>query len=83
MPLTASATALMCAGVVPQQPPTMFSQPFSAQPLTSFGGHLGRLVVGAEFVGQAGIGIDADHAVDLRVERVHVGMQLRRAEASS
>ena len=35
-PLTASATALMCAGVVPQQPPTMFSQPFSAQPLTSF-----------------------------------------------
>src|SRR5262249_20657583 len=35
-PLTASAIARMCAGVVPQQPPTMFSQPFSAQPLTSF-----------------------------------------------
>src|SRR4029077_6918989 len=34
-PLTASATARMCAGVVPQQPPTTFSQPASAQPLTS------------------------------------------------
>ena len=30
MPRTASAIALMCAGVVPQQPPTIFSQPFSA-----------------------------------------------------
>ena len=28
---TASAIALMCSGVVPQQPPTMFSQPFAAQ----------------------------------------------------
>src|SRR5476651_2488242 len=27
---TASAIALMCGGVVPQQPPTMFSQPFCA-----------------------------------------------------
>src|SRR5262245_66572384 len=29
--LTASAMALMCAGVVPQQPPTILSQPFAAQ----------------------------------------------------
>ena len=29
-PFTASAIARMCGGVVPQQPPTMFSQPFSA-----------------------------------------------------
>src|SRR5438876_7487607 len=28
---TASARALMCAGVVPQQPPTRLSHPFSAQ----------------------------------------------------
>src|SRR5581483_2586959 len=29
-PCTASAIALICGGVVPQQPPTMFNQPFSA-----------------------------------------------------
>src|SRR5262245_5173912 len=29
--LTAAAMALMCAGVVPQQPPTILSQPFAAQ----------------------------------------------------
>src|SRR4051812_42358871 len=31
IPRTASAMALICGGVVPQQPPTMLSQPFSAQ----------------------------------------------------
>src|SRR5262249_6749068 len=34
-PFTASAIALMWAGVVPQQPPTTFSHPFSAQLWTS------------------------------------------------
>jgi len=29
-PRTASASARMCAGVVPQQPPTRFSHPFAA-----------------------------------------------------
>ena len=29
-PATAAAMARMCSGVVPQQPPTMFSQPSSA-----------------------------------------------------
>jgi hypothetical protein len=29
-PRTASAMARMCSGVVPQQPPTMLSQPFFA-----------------------------------------------------
>src|SRR4051794_8045216 len=29
-PATPSAIALICAGVVPQQPPTILSQPFSA-----------------------------------------------------
>jgi hypothetical protein len=33
---TTSAMALMCSGVVPQQPPTMFSQPLLAQsPISS------------------------------------------------
>ena len=31
IPLTASAIALMCAGVLPQQPPTMFSSPARAK----------------------------------------------------
>src|SRR5689334_16642427 len=30
-PLTASASTLICGGVVPQQPPTKFNHPFSAQ----------------------------------------------------
>ena len=30
MPSTASATAEMCAGVVPQQPPTMLTKPLAA-----------------------------------------------------
>ena len=29
-PRTAAVMAWMCGGVVPQQPPTMFSQPFCA-----------------------------------------------------
>src|ERR671935_2783278 len=33
---TALAISRMCSGVVPQQPPTMLSQPFRAQP-TTFG----------------------------------------------
>ena len=50
--------------------------------LDQLGRHLGRLVIGAELVGQAGVGIDADQAVDLRVERIDVGMQLGGAEAA-
>ena len=34
-PATASATARMCAGVVPQQPPTMFTSPERANSPTS------------------------------------------------
>ena len=34
MPLTAFAIALICSGVVPQHPPTMFTRPFSAMTLT-------------------------------------------------
>ncbi len=33
MPRTASAIALMCAGVVPQQPPTTFTKPLCANSL--------------------------------------------------
>ncbi len=48
-----SAIARMCSGVVPQQPPTMFSQPLAANSPSTSGHLLGRFVVAAEFVGQA------------------------------
>ena len=35
-PFTASAIARMCAGFVPQQPPTKFTQPASAKARRSF-----------------------------------------------
>ena len=64
---TASAIARMCAGVVPQQPPTMFSQPLAANSPSMRAIMLGRLVVAAEVVGQAGVGIAAH--VDRREPR--------------
>ena len=54
---TRSAIAAMCAGVVPQQPPTMFSQPCSANSPSS-AAICGRAeVVLPHLVGQAGVGI--------------------------
>jgi hypothetical protein len=56
-PATASAMARMCAGVVPQQPPTMLSSPLSANSREDRGHRLRRLVVAAERVRQAGVGV--------------------------
>ena len=61
-PRTASASALMCGGVVPQQPPTMFSQPdcaHSANCGASVSGVSGK-AGGQHRIGQAGVGIGAD-----------------------
>jgi hypothetical protein len=61
-PRTASAMALMCAGVVPQQPPTMLSQPFCAHSrscgasVSGVSGKAGR----EQGIGQAGVRIRAD-----------------------
>ena len=57
---TASAIASMCAGVVPQQPPTMFSQPFAANSPSTRAISSRRLVEAAERVRQAGVRIAAD-----------------------
>ena len=80
---TASAIARMWAGVVPQQPPTMFSQPLLGELAQRAGHHLGRLVEAAKGVRQAGVRI-ATH-VDRRDPRqlFDVGPQLVRAPARS
>jgi len=53
MPLTASAMALMKAGVVPQHPPAIFSRPASANSAS----------VAAQFVGQTRVGMGRDQGV--------------------
>ena len=58
-PSTASAIARMCSGVVPQQPPTRFSQPLRANSPSDRRRLLGRLVEAAEAVGQAGVRVAA------------------------
>src|SRR5438552_2302999 len=55
-PCTASASARMCSGVVPQQPPTTFSQPFLAH-LETFGAKVSG--VSGKPVGESGSGSPA------------------------
>ena len=57
-----SAMAAMCAGVVPQQPPTMLSKPELRPVADVRRPSLRRLVVVAEGVGQAGVGVGGDEA---------------------
>ena len=65
--------ALMWAGVVPQQPPTMFSHPFAANSRRSRRHHLGGLIESAERIRQPGIRVathidwrDAGQLLDVR-----------------
>ena len=58
-PCTASAMARMCAGVVPQQPPAMLRSPRCGELAEHARPCLRALVVAAELVGQAGIGMGA------------------------
>ena len=60
LPSTICAMARMWAGVVPQQPPTMLSQPWSTNFSSWRGERLGRLQVLAVLVGQPGVGIAGD-----------------------
>ena len=62
----------MCAGVVPQQPPTMFTQPSSRKRLQLEGQAGRRLAVLAALVGQAGVGIDAHERRGQRGQRAQV-----------
>ena len=50
----------MCAGVVPQQPPTTLTQPASAKPRRSVAIDSGRLVEAAEGVREAGVRVGRD-----------------------
>ena len=79
-PLTAVAIASMCAGVVPQQPPTMLTSPLRGE-LAERRGHLvGGLVVLAERVGQAGVGVHGDEGVGEPAQLGDVGAQVGGAE---
>ena len=62
-PATASATWRMWSGVVPQQPPRMLTMPLLAHSSSMQAVCVGRLVVFAEGVGQAGVGIGGDQGV--------------------
>src|SRR5262245_24861197 len=79
LPSTARTMAAMCSGVVPQQPPTMLTSPASANSASSR--HVIRaLVVAAELVGQAGIGIGAHEGVGDAGDLGDVGAHLLGAE---
>jgi hypothetical protein len=62
-PATPSAMAAMCSGEVPQQPPTILTNPF-LRPVGDFRGQLlRRFVVAAESVRQAGIRVRRDKTI--------------------
>ncbi len=72
----------MCAGVEPQQPPTMLTRPSRAKPPNRLR-HLRRsFVVEAEFVGQAGVGIGADERVGGFGDLGEMFAHRRRAESA-
>ena len=79
-PATAAAIAAVCAGVEPQQLPAMLRRPSSAKPRISDAGHLGRLVVAAERVREAGVRVGADEAGRDPRELGEVGPHLARPE---
>ena len=60
---TASAMARMCAGVVPQQPPTMLTSPRARELAEQLRHVFGALVVKPELVRQAGVRIGADQRI--------------------
>ena len=82
-PATASAIARTWAGVVPQQPPAMFSSPSRAKLAEDVGHRLGRVVVAAELVGQAGVRVARDRQRGDPGQIRDVRPQRRRARARS
>ena len=81
-PATAFAIAAMCSGVVPQQPPTMFTKPLVGNSREVAAG-VGRLfVVLAKGVRQPRVRIAADVAVGDPRELGHVRTHVARAEGT-
>ena len=81
----ADAMASMCAGVVPQHPPTMLRKPGRGELGEVGGHHRRRLVVAAERIRQAGVRVAAHVAVgdrrQLRQVRPHVARAERAVDA--
>ena len=57
MPATAAAMAAVCSGVEPQQEPATLSRPARAHSPSAGAISSGRLVVAAQLVGEAGVGV--------------------------
>ncbi len=76
-------SARCASGVVPQQPPTMLTRPAPANSPSSPAVSLGRLVVAAERVGQAGVGVAGDVGVGEAGQLGDVRAHLGRRRASS
>ena len=77
---TAAAIAAIWSGVVPQQPPTMLTRPARGE-LADQPRHVFRaLVVLAELVGQAGIGIGANQRIGDAADVGDMGAQILGAE---
>ena len=64
--------ARMCAGVVPQQPPTRFSQPLSTKRSSCAATICGRFAVVAVLVGQPGVRIAGDARAASSQQRAEV-----------
>ena len=82
-PATAAAIAAVCAGVEPQQLPAMFRKPASANSREQAARDLGRLVVAAEGVREAGVRVGADEAGRDPRQLGDVGPHLAARRASS
>ena len=74
------AIAAMCAGVVPQHPPTTLTRPASANSRDEAGRRVRRLVVAAELVGQAGVRVHAHATCRRGRELLDVGPHLLGTE---
>jgi hypothetical protein len=70
----------MCSGVVPQQPPTRFSSPLSANSPRAAAMCSGVSSYSPKAFGRPGVGVHADEGVRHPAELHHVGTQLLGAE---
>ena len=81
-PRTASAIAWMCSGVVPQHPPTIFSQPCSAHSRT-FGvivSGVSEKPVGSSGAGNPAFGVNAHVRLRQLRDLLHVGAHIVRPQ---
>ena len=82
MPATAAAMAAVCSGVEPQHEPATLSRPARAHSPRAARHLGGRLVVAAQLVGEAGVGVGGQRDVGEADQLLDVLAQLLRAEGA-